>query len=85
MTLIWTIIIGFIVGLVARMLMPGRDPMGFIFTALLGIVGALIAQLLGQGVGWYADGEPAGFIASVVGAMFVLWAGHQLRGRTAAR
>lgn len=83
MTLIWTILIGFIIGLVARMIMPGRDPMGFIFTALLGIVGALIAQLLGQGIGWYHEGEPAGFIASVVGALLVLWVGHQLRGRTA--
>lgn len=83
MTLIWTIIIGFVIGLVARALMPGRDPMGFIFTSLLGVVGALIAQLLGQGVGWYHEGEPAGFIASVVGAMLVLWVGNQLRGRTA--
>lgn len=82
MTLLWTVIIGFIVGLVARWLMPGRDSMGLLFTALLGIVGALIAQLLGQAVGWYAEGEPAGFIASVLGAMLVLWIGSQLRGRT---
>ena len=83
MTLIWTIILGFVAGLVARMLMPGRDSMGFVFTTLLGIVGALIAQLLGQAVGWYREGEPAGFIASVVGALVVLWIGHQLRSRTA--
>ncbi|MBX3021816.1 MAG: GlsB/YeaQ/YmgE family stress response membrane protein [Bdellovibrionales bacterium] len=82
MTIIWTIIIGFIVGLIARFLMPGRDSMGFIFTTLLGIVGALIAQMLGQAVGWYLPGEPAGFIASVVGAVLVLWIGNQLRGRT---
>jgi len=83
MTIIWTIIIGFIVGLIARFIMPGRDPMGFVFTALLGIVGALIAQMLGQAVGWYVPGEPAGFIASVVGAVIVLFIGQQVRGRTA--
>lgn len=83
MTLIWTIIIGFVVGLIARAVMPGRDPMGFVFTTLLGVVGALIAQMLGQAVGWYAPGEPAGFIASVVGAVIVLFIGQQLRGRTA--
>lgn len=82
MTIIWTIIIGFIVGLVARFVMPGRDSMGFVFTTLLGIVGALIAQMLGQGLGWYLPGEPAGFIASVVGAVLVLFIGQQLRGRT---
>lgn len=83
MTLIWTIIVGFIVGLLARFVMPGRDSMGFIFTTLLGVVGALIAQMLGQAVGWYAPGEPAGLIASVLGAVLVLWIGNQVRGRTA--
>lgn len=73
MHLLWTVIIGFIVGIVARFLMPGRDAMGFIFTAILGVVGALIAQLLGQAMGLYAEGEPAGFLASVIGAMLVLF------------
>lgn len=82
MHILWTIIIGFIVGIVARFLMPGRDVMGFVFTTLLGIVGALIAQFLGQGLGWYGEGEPAGFIASVVGAMVVLFAARGLRQRT---
>jgi uncharacterized membrane protein YeaQ/YmgE (transglycosylase-associated protein family) len=82
MTLLWTIIIGFFIGLVARWLMPGRDSMGVIFTCLLGIVGALIAQFLGQALGWYAPGEPAGFIASVIGAMLVLFIGRRV-GRTA--
>jgi uncharacterized membrane protein YeaQ/YmgE (transglycosylase-associated protein family) len=82
MTLLWTIIIGFFIGLIARWLMPGRDSMGVIFTCLLGIVGALIAQFLGQALGWYAPGEPAGFIASVIGAMLVLYVGRRV-GRTA--
>lgn len=72
MTILWMIIIGFVIGLVARALMPGRDPAGFIMTVVLGIVGSLIAGYLGQGMGLYRAGEPAGFLASVVGAMIVL-------------
>ena len=79
MNLIWTILLGFVIGLVARALMPGRDKMGFIFTSLLGVVGALLAQFSGQGIGWYQEGEPAGFLASVGGAMVVLWVGHRVR------
>jgi uncharacterized membrane protein YeaQ/YmgE (transglycosylase-associated protein family) len=73
MHLIWTIIIGFIVGLVARFLMPGRDAAGFIITTILGIVGALIATYAGQAMGWYRPGQGAGFIASVIGAMILLF------------
>lgn len=72
MHFIWTILIGFIVGLVARALMPGPNPMGFILTTILGVVGALVATFAGQGLGWYAEGSGAGFIASVVGAMILL-------------
>lgn len=72
MHFIWTILIGFIVGLVARALMPGPNPMGFILTTILGVVGALVATFVGQGLGWYAEGSGAGFIASVVGAMILL-------------
>ena len=81
MSIIWAIIIGFIVGLVAKFLMPGRDPGGFIITALLGIVGALVATFLGQAMGLYAAGQSAGFIASVIGAMVVLFIYHLIRGR----
>ena len=84
MQLLWTIIIGFVVGLVARALMPGRDAMGFIFTTLLGVVGALIAQFLGQAMGLYAPGEPAGFIGAVIGAMILLFIGRALSRRGAA-
>ena len=81
MSIIWAIIIGFIVGLVAKFLMPGRDPGGFIITALLGIVGALVATFLGQAMGIYAAGQSAGFIASVIGAIIVLLIYHMVRGR----
>ena len=72
MSIIWAIVIGFIVGLIAKMLMPGRDPGGFIVTTLLGIVGAVVATFLGQAMGLYAAGQSAGFIASVIGAIVVL-------------
>ena len=70
---LWMLLIGLIVGAIAKMLMPGKDPGGFIATILIGIVGALIAGYLGQAMGWYAQGQPAGFIASVVGAIILLF------------
>jgi uncharacterized membrane protein YeaQ/YmgE (transglycosylase-associated protein family) len=70
--LIGTLIIGLIIGAVAKLLMPGRDPGGCLITILLGIAGALVAGYLGRAVGWYEPGEPAGFIASVIGAMLIL-------------
>lgn len=72
MGILWTIVIGFIVGLLARFLHPGNDPMGFILTTLLGIGGALLASWLGQALGWYAPGQPAGLIGAVVGAVVLL-------------
>ena len=81
MSIIWAIIIGFIVGLVAKFLMPGRDPGGFIVTTLLGIVGALVATFLGQAMGIYAAGQSAGFIGAVIGAIVVLLVYHLVRGR----
>jgi len=72
MSFIWTIIIGLVVGAVAKLLMPGKDPGGFIITILLGIAGAFVATYLGQAVGWYKTGQAAGFIMSVVGAMILL-------------
>ena len=81
MSINWAIIIGFIVGLVAKFLMPGRDPGGFIVTTLLGIVGALVATFLGQAMGIYAAGQSAGFIGAVIGAIIVLAVYHMVRGR----
>lgn len=72
MGIIFTIIIGFIVGAVAKLLMPGRDPGGWIITILLGLAGAFVARFLGQGLGWYGETDPVGFIASVVGAIILL-------------
>ena len=81
MTIIWAIIIGFIVGIVAKFLMPGRDPGGVIITALLGIVGALVATFLGQAMGFYAAGQSAGFIGAVIGAIVVLFVYNLIRGK----
>jgi uncharacterized membrane protein YeaQ/YmgE (transglycosylase-associated protein family) len=72
MGIIVTLVIGLVVGLIAKLLMPGKDPGGFIVTTLLGIAGAFVAKFLGQAVGWYHEGQPAGFIASVVGAIILL-------------
>ena len=75
MGIVWTIVIGFVVGLVARAVMPGDDKMGFIMTCVLGVVGALAATYAGQALGWYAAGQGAGFFASLAGALLllVLW------------
>ncbi|WP_426616216.1 GlsB/YeaQ/YmgE family stress response membrane protein [Bradyrhizobium sp. McL0616] len=83
MGILWTILIGFIVGLVAKFLMPGdkSEPRGFILTTVLGIVGAFVATWLGQAVGWYHFGEGAGFIGSVVGAIILLFVYGLVAGR----
>jgi uncharacterized membrane protein YeaQ/YmgE (transglycosylase-associated protein family) len=72
MGIIWTLIIGLLAGIVAKFLMPGRDPGGFIITMLLGVAGAFVATWLGQSIGWYQAGEGAGFIGAVVGAVILL-------------
>jgi uncharacterized membrane protein YeaQ/YmgE (transglycosylase-associated protein family) len=74
MGIIWTIIIGFIAGVIAKFIMPGRnEPSGFILTTILGIIGAFVATYLGQAMGWYRPGEGAGLIGAVVGAIIVLF------------
>ncbi len=79
MGILWIIIIGFIAGLIARWLAPGpNNPAGFILTTVLGIVGAFLATLIGQAVGWYGPEQGAGIIASVVGAVVVLFIWHRL-------
>lgn len=73
MGLLWTIIIGFLAGFIAKLIMPGpNEPTGFVMTTLLGIVGAVVANFLGQALGWYRVGEGAGLIGAVVGAIIVL-------------
>jgi uncharacterized membrane protein YeaQ/YmgE (transglycosylase-associated protein family) len=84
MSILWTILIGFIAGLIAKFITPGKnEPQGFILTTVLGIVGALVATYLGQAVGWYEAGQGAGLIGAIVGAVIVLliW-GYFTRGRT---
>ncbi|MCD6680371.1 MAG: GlsB/YeaQ/YmgE family stress response membrane protein [Burkholderiaceae bacterium] len=73
MSWLWTLIIGLIVGAIAKWVMPGRQDGGIIVTMILGIVGAFIATWIGQAVGWYRAGEGAGFIASIIGALIILW------------
>jgi len=74
MGIIWTIIIGFIAGIIAKFIMPGKnEPQGFVWTAVLGIVGALLATWIGQAIGWYQEGQSAGLIGAVVGAIIVLF------------
>jgi len=81
MTILWTLLVGLLVGIVAKFLMPGRDPGGFIITALLGIAGAFLAHAIGRAGGWYADNEPAGFLASVGGAVILLALYRMVIGR----
>jgi uncharacterized membrane protein YeaQ/YmgE (transglycosylase-associated protein family) len=72
MGIISTILIGLVVGILAKMLMPGRDPGGFIITTLLGVGGALLAKYLGQAMGFYGAEDSAGFLASILGAIALL-------------
>ena len=81
MGILWTIIIGFIAGVIAKFLTPGRDPGGFIVTTLLGIVGAFVATWLGQALGWYRADQGAGLIGAVIGAVIVLAIYHMVAGR----
>ena len=73
LSILWTILIGFIAGVIAKLVTPGeKEPQGFILTTALGIVGALVATYLGQALGWYQAGHGAGFIGSIVGAVLIL-------------
>ena len=85
MGILWTIIIGFVAGVIAKFIMPGdNEPTGFILTAILGIVGAFVATFLGQALGWYQPGEGAGLIGAVVGAAVVLLVYSMIAGRRRA-
>ena len=83
MGIIWTIIIGFIAGVIAKFIMPGdNEPTGFILTTILGIVGAFVATYLGHALGWYRPGEGAGLVGAVVGAIIVLFVYGLVAGRS---
>jgi uncharacterized membrane protein YeaQ/YmgE (transglycosylase-associated protein family) len=79
MGIIWTILIGFVVGLLAKMLTPGRDPSGFLITVAIGIGGSLLATFGGQALGLYQAGQGAGFVGSLVGAIVLLAIYHVVR------
>jgi uncharacterized membrane protein YeaQ/YmgE (transglycosylase-associated protein family) len=79
MSFIWIVLIGFVAGIIARLIAPGpNNPSGFILTSVLGIVGAFLATLIGQTVGWYRPDQGAGLIGAVIGALVVLFIWHRL-------
>ena len=82
--LLMTILVGFIVGVIAKLIMPGKENMGFIITTLLGIAGSIVASYAGQAVGWYEAGQGAGWIGSIVGAFVLLWIYQKFQTRSAA-
>jgi len=84
MYIIGWIFFGLVVGIVAKFLMPGRDPGGFFITILLGIVGSLVGGFLGRLIGWYGDGDPIGFVMAVVGSIILLAAYRLTMGRSAS-
>ena len=83
MHIIGWILFGLVVGIVAKFLMPGRDPGGFILTAILGIVGALVGGFVGRLTGWYGEGDPVGFVMAVIGSIMLLAVYHVTLGRGA--
>jgi uncharacterized membrane protein YeaQ/YmgE (transglycosylase-associated protein family) len=83
MHLLWTLLIGLVIGAVAKFLMPGQDPGGIIVTMLIGIAGSFVATYIGQVLGWYQPGQNAGFIMSVLGAILLLGIYHLIRRKTA--
>jgi len=72
MSIIWMLLVGLIVGAIAKLMMPGKDPGGIFITMLLGVAGALVAGFLGRGLGWYREGDPVGWFASIIGAVILL-------------
>lgn len=82
--ILWVIIIGLVIGVIAKLLMPGRDPGGFIITILLGIAGSFVGTWIGRVLGMYSQGEAAGFIMSVIGAVILLAIYHFARRRRVA-
>jgi uncharacterized membrane protein YeaQ/YmgE (transglycosylase-associated protein family) len=80
MGIVWMVIVGFLIGLVARWIIPGTQALGFILTTVLGIAGSFVAGYAGQALGWYAQGQPASYIASVIGAALLLFVVGKLKG-----
>src|SRR6478672_57888 len=83
MHLLWTLLIGLVIGAVAKLIMPGKDPGGIIVTMLIGVAGSFVATWAGRAIGWYQEGQAAGFIMSVVGAIVLLALYHMVKPKTA--
>lgn len=81
--MIWALLVGLVVGAVAKFVMPGKDPGGIFITMLLGVAGSMLANWIGKNAGMYAQGDSAGFIASVIGAMILLAIYRMVAGRKA--
>ena len=79
---LWVALIGLLVGAVAKLIMPGKDPGGFIVTMLMGVAGSFVATWIGQAIGWYREGQSAGFVMSVLGALLLLGIYHVMRRRS---
>ncbi len=84
MGVIWTIVLGFVIGLIAKLIHPGKENMGIIMTIMIGIAGSLLAGIIGQFLGWYKAGEGAGFIASVIVAIILLVIYGNIKGKTSS-
>lgn len=85
MGIIGWIVFGLLVGIVAKFLMPGRDPGGFVLTIVLGVAGALVGGFIGRAAGWYREGDPVGFIMAVLGSIVLLLLYRMVAGRGARR
>lgn len=81
MGVIWTIVLGFVIGLIAKLIHPGKENMGLIMTIVLGIAGSFVAGIIGEAIGWYKAGEGAGFIASVIVAIILLVIYGKIKGK----
>lgn len=84
MGILWTIVVGFVIGIIAKFVHPGKENMGLIMTILLGIAGSFLAGIIGQFIGWYNAGEGAGFIASVIVAIILLVIYGRIKGKTSS-
>jgi uncharacterized membrane protein YeaQ/YmgE (transglycosylase-associated protein family) len=82
MHILWTLLIGLVIGAVAKFILPGKDPGGIIITSLIGIAGSFVATYAGRALGWYQEGQTAGFIMSVIGAVVLLGIYHLVRPKT---
>jgi len=83
MRILWTLLIGLVIGAVAKLIMPGKDPGGIIVTMLIGVAGSFIATYAGRALGWYQEGQSAGFIMSVLGAILLLGIYRLVKPKTA--